>query len=91
MNERGKRDYKTAKRLLDKIKTLGITVEKYATDWWSSFIKTFKDEHHAVWKEFTQDIEGNNCRIRHQLRRAFRKSIKAKVQAKKHYTKLRSI
>ncbi|MHC6201730.1 IS1 family transposase [Breznakiellaceae bacterium SP9] len=70
----GKRDYKTAKRLLDKIKTLGITVEKYATDWWSSFIKTFKDENHAVGKEFTQGIEGNNCRIRHRLRRAFRRT-----------------
>jgi IS1 family transposase/transposase-like protein len=70
----GKRDYKTAKKLLDKIKMFGITYDTFATDWWDSFLKTFKDENHAVGKAFTQGIEGNNCLLRHRLRRAFRKT-----------------
>ncbi|MHC6202654.1 IS1 family transposase, partial [Breznakiellaceae bacterium SP9] len=70
----GKRDRKTAEKLLDKIKTLGITYNWFATDWWESFLRAFSDENHKIGKEFTSGIEGNNCLLRCRMRRVFRKS-----------------
>ena len=58
----GRRDYKTAKKLLDKVQGLGITYNWFATDWWDSFLKALKGENHKAGKEFTGGIEGNNCR-----------------------------
>ena len=70
----GKRNYKTAKRLRDKISKLGITYGTIYTDDWSSFVKVFKTDNHIIGKENTVGIEGNNCRLRHRIRRAFRKT-----------------
>ena len=70
----GKRNYKTSKRLREKILKLGITFDIIYTDDWSSFIKTFKSDNHIVGKKNTVGIEGNNCRLRHRIRRAFRKT-----------------
>ena len=70
----GKRNYKTSKRLRDKIVSLGITFNIIYTDNWNAFKKTFKYDNHIIGKENTIGIEGNNCRLRHRIRRAFRKT-----------------
>jgi len=31
--------------------------------------KVFKDENCKIGKQYTQEIEGNNCRLRHRIRR----------------------
>jgi len=70
----GNRDYKTAKRLRDKLKSMGVTFDTVYTDNWDSFIAVFQADNHIVGKENTKGIEGNNCRLRHRIRRAFRKT-----------------
>ena len=40
---------------------------------WDSFIAVFQEDNHIVGKENTQGIEGNNCRLRHRIKRAYRK------------------
>ncbi|MCI5157434.1 MAG: IS1 family transposase [Candidatus Electrothrix sp. AUS1_2] len=37
-------------------------------------IKAFKADNNIIGKENTKGIEGNNCRLRHRIRRAFRKT-----------------
>jgi IS1 family transposase/transposase-like protein len=70
----GSRDAKTAKDLRDKLRELGITYDRIATDDWESFVKTFNADTHDIGKQHTVGIEGNNCRLRHRMRRIFRKS-----------------
>jgi IS1 family transposase len=70
----GKRDLKTAKKLRKKIKQLGISYDWIATDDWDSFIAVFAEDNHKTGKEHTVGIEGNNCRLRHRVRRAFRRT-----------------
>lgn len=70
----GKRDLKTAQALRDKIRDLGISFDTIYTDDWISFVKAFVHEHHIVSKAHTVGIEGNNCRLRTRVRRAFRQS-----------------
>jgi IS1 family transposase len=70
----GKRDYKTAKKLRDKLKLMGISYDTIYTDKWDSFIAVFQADNHIIGKENTKGIEGNNCRLRHRIRRAFRKT-----------------
>jgi len=70
----GKRNFKTAKELREKLTDLGVTYNKIYTDNWKSFIKAFKSDKHIIGKANTVGIEGNNCRLRHRVRRAFRKT-----------------
>lgn len=70
----GKRNLKTAKKLREKIKDLGIFFDKIYTDDWVSFVKAFKADNNIIGKVNTVGIEGNNCRLRHRIRRAFRKT-----------------
>jgi len=70
----GKRDRKTAKKLQEKLKSMGVTFDIVYTDNWDSFVAVFKKNSHIVGKENTKGIEGNNCRLRHRIRRAFRKT-----------------
>ena len=70
----GKRDLKTAKKLRKRIKRLGITYDTVATDSWDSFLSTFCEDKQLVGKQYTVGIEGNNCRLRHRVRRAFRRT-----------------
>jgi IS1 family transposase len=67
----GKRDLKTALKLK---KRLGITYDRIATDGWNSFLAAFAEDCHDAGKEHTVGIEGNNCRLRRRLRRAFRRT-----------------
>jgi IS1 family transposase len=70
----GKGNKKTAKKLRDKLKSNGIGYDAVCTDKWDSFLAVFQADNHTVGKEHTKGIEGNNCSLRHRIRRAFRKT-----------------
>ncbi|MDR2410570.1 MAG: IS1 family transposase [Bacteroidales bacterium] len=70
----GKRDVKTVKKLRKKLRATGIGYDRICTDNWESFIIVFKEDNHIIGKKHTLGIEGNNCRLRHRIRRAFRKT-----------------
>jgi IS1 family transposase/transposase-like protein len=81
----GDRSAKTANRLREKLKSLGVTYDRIATDDWDSFIKTFAEDEHDVGKEHTVGIEGNNCRLRHRMRRIFRKTCNFSKKLVNHF------
>jgi IS1 family transposase len=70
----GKRNLKTAGKLRKKLAEPDVSYIKICPDNWQSFITAFKADHHEVGKDKTVGIEGNNCRIRHRVRRAVRKT-----------------
>jgi len=70
----GKRDLKTAKKLRKRLKWLGVSYDRIACDEWDSFLTAFDEDEKLVGKEHTVGIEGNNCRLRHRIRRVFRKT-----------------
>ena len=72
--EWGKRNSKTAKKLREKLLLLGVRFDTVYTDDWDSFRCAFTADNHIVGKDNTVGIEGNNCRLRHRIRRAFRKT-----------------
>ena len=80
----GKRNYKTAKELRKKIKSLGIGYDSIAIDDWRSFKRAFRADVCRIGKEFTKGIEGNNCRLRHRIRRAFRRSCNFSKKMENH-------
>ena len=81
----GDRSAKTAKRLRAKLIELKITYDYIATDDWNSFVKTFSNDTHSVGKQYTVGIEGNNCRLRHRMRRIFRKSCNFSKKLLNHF------
>ena len=70
----GKRNSKTAKELRTKLNDLNVTFDMIYTDDWYSFKIAFYSDNHIIGKEHTKGIEGNNCRLRHRIKRAFRKT-----------------
>ena len=70
----GKRDLKTACKLRKRLVDLGVSYGAIASDNWDSFITAFEGDNHLIGKKYTVGIEGNNCRLRHRIRRAFRKT-----------------
>jgi IS1 family transposase len=70
----GNRDLKRAKKLRKRIQGLGISYDMVATDDWDSFLSAFGEDKQVVGKEYRVGIEGNNCRLRHRVRRAFRRT-----------------
>lgn len=80
----GKRNLKTANALRDKLTELGVIFDTIYTDNWISFIKAFKFDNLIVGKANTVGIEGNNCRLRHRVRRAFRKTCCFSKKLKNH-------
>ena len=70
----GKRDLSTAQRLRNRLRRLGVRYGAVATDDWNSFLSVFKQDKHKIGKKHTVGIEGNNCRLRHRVKRAFRKT-----------------
>jgi IS1 family transposase len=70
----GKRNSKTARKLRTKLKDLRVSFDIIYTDDWDSFKTAFYNDNLIVGKENTVGIEGNNCRLRHRIRRAFRKT-----------------
>ena len=80
----GKRDLKTAKKLRKRLEQLGVTYDEVAIDNWESFTRAFGEDKKVVGKENTEGIEGNNCRLRHRGRRAFRKTCCFSKKLKNH-------
>lgn len=71
----GKRDLQTALALKTRLKELKVTYDRIASDEWDAFINAFSDaDDQWIGKQHTKAIEGNNCRIRHRLSRAIRRS-----------------
>ncbi|MDR1116306.1 MAG: IS1 family transposase [Tannerella sp.] len=70
----GKRDLKTAKELKKKMSDLGVNYGSIATDDRDSFVSAFKSENHLTGKKHTVGTERHNCRLRHRILRAFRKT-----------------
>jgi IS1 family transposase len=70
----GKRDLKTVMKLKNRMKRLGITYDRIAADKKNRFLAAFAEDCHDVGKEHTVGIERNNCRLRHRIRRAFRRT-----------------
>ena len=81
----GKRDSKTATKLRKRLKRLGITYDRIACDGWDSFLSAFKEDELLIGKKHTVGIEGNNCRLRHRLRRVFRKTCCFSKKLKNHW------
>ena len=70
----GKRNTTTARKLREILSSLGTSFDTVYTDDWDSFKNAFAADNHIIGKENTVGIEGNNCRLRHRIRRAFRKT-----------------
>ena len=70
----GKRNLQTAKQLRAKLNKPGVDFDYVCCDNWDSFLTAFDFDFKKVGKCYTVDIEGNNNRFRHRLRRAFRKT-----------------
>jgi len=87
----GDRSAKTANRLREKLRRLGVTYDRIATDDWESFVKIFDSDSHDIGKKHTVGIEGNNCRIRHRMRRVFRKSCNFSKKLINHFKAFRMV
>ena len=81
----GKRDLKTAQKLRRRLKRLKITYDCIGTDKWDSFLTAFEEDQQQTGKQYTVGIEGNNCRLRHRVRRAFRKTCCFSKKLKNHW------
>jgi IS1 family transposase len=57
-----------------RIKESGISCDRIATDNWDGFLAVFGEDGHVAGKAHTAGIEGNNCRLRYRVRRAFRRT-----------------
>ena len=57
---------------------------RLAFDNWKTLKKIFKNEPSLIGKEHTQGIEGNNCRLRHRIRRGFRKTCNFSKKEENH-------
>jgi IS1 family transposase len=63
---------KTAQKFKKKLKRLGITYDRIATDDWQSFVSTFTETEHDIGKKYIVGIEGRSTQ--HRNRRVFRKT-----------------
>ncbi len=81
----GKRDLAAVQRFKTKLKQLGIYYTRIASDDWDSFITAFKNCKQSIGKFFTVGIEGNNCKIRHRIRRGFRRSCNFSQKLENHF------
>jgi IS1 family transposase len=66
---------KTAKDLKKKLSDLVVNYGSIAGDDWNSFAAAFNGENHCTGEKYTIDTEGNNYRLRHRIRWAFRKTF----------------
>jgi len=80
----GKRNLLTAKKLRKRISELKLKVGRFCMDNWRSFKRAFKGLTCRIGKEYTKGIEGNNCRLRHRIRRAFRRSCNFSKKEENH-------
>jgi IS1 family transposase len=64
---------------------MNISYDTVYTDKWDSFIAVFQEDNHIIGKENTKGIEGNNCRLRHRIRRAYRKTCCFSKKLSNHF------
>jgi IS1 family transposase len=69
----GKRDVKTARKLRRWIRRLGISYGRIARDNWDSFLSVFGEDRREAGTRRAVGIEGDDCRMRHRIRRVFRR------------------
>ena len=81
----GDRGAKTADRLRVRLGEPRVSYGSTATDDRDSFIKAFAEDARDIGKERTVGIEGNNCRLRHRMRRAFRKTCNFSKKIANHF------
>jgi IS1 family transposase len=81
----GVRDLKTAKKLGSRLRRLGTSYDRVATDDWDSFVSAFAEDNHDTGKKHTVGIEGNNCRMRDRVRRAFRRTCCFSRKLRNHW------
>ena len=70
----GKRNLASAKQLREKLSQMGVSFDCIRCDNWESFLVAFELDNKQIGKQFTVGIEGNNNRIRHRIKRAFRRT-----------------
>ena len=75
----GKCNLQTARRLRRKLKDLGVSYDTICSDDWKAFKTAFQHDNHLIGKQHTKGIEGNNCRLRHRISRAFRNCFSKKL------------
>jgi IS1 family transposase len=63
-----------SQRLEKNLSDSGVNYGSIAPDDWDSFATAFRGENYRTGKKYTVGIEGNNCRLRHRIRRVFRKT-----------------
>lgn len=83
----GKRNKKTFKHLLLKLK--GISIEYYLTDAWKVFKENLPSEKHLIGKQFTKAIEGINTFFRTRLRRLTRRTTGFSKKLENHYNSIK--
>lgn len=81
----GKRDLKIVKKLKAKLRSLGVSCSKIATDPLDSFVTGFKGFAQPMSEFFNVGIEGNNCAIRHPVWRSIRRSSKFSKKLENHF------
>ena len=54
-------------------------------DDWKSFKITFKEDKHLIGKTYTVGIEGNSCKLRHRIKRAFRRTCCFSKKLSNHF------
>jgi IS1 family transposase len=79
----GKRNTKTVKNLMVKLK--GLEVDFYCTDNWEAFSAVLPYYQHLIGKQFTKAIEGMNTWFRTRLRRLTRKTVCFSKKVYNHY------
>jgi IS1 family transposase len=70
----GKRDIKIAQKLKKRLKRLEIGYDRIGTDNEDIFLSEYGEDRHEARKKHPVGIEGNNCRMRQRIRRAFRRT-----------------
>ena len=85
----GRRNHKTARRLRQKLFDLGISFDVIFSDGLRAFVSAFRGLKHIIGKKNTVGIEGNNCLLRHRIRRAFSAELQFFKEVNKSYKSIR--
>lgn len=64
---------------------IGGSFGQICTDNWEVFISVFQEDNHKIGKKHTTDIEGNNTRLRHEIRKAVRKTCCFSKKLENHF------
>ena len=81
----GKRDLTMGIRLRSRLEQLKASHSSVSMDNWDSFLTAFKPDKKRVGKQHTVGIEGNNCRLRHRLKRAVRRAYCLSKKLDNHF------